>query len=121
LTHNEQHAVVVALERRLLNPRVRSSKTDLDELIADDFIEFGRSGHVWTKNTILDSLSRAPPADIEIDSVQCRQISENAILITYRSRRVGEDQPAETLRSSIWQRRGDGWQIIFHQGTQADP
>ena len=121
MTHNEQHAVVEALERRLLNPRVRSSRTDLDELIADDFIEFGRSGHVWTKNTILESLSKAPLVDIEIDSVQCRQISENAILITYRSRQVGEDQPAETLRSSIWQRQGDGWQVIFHQGTQAEP
>lgn len=119
--HNEQKAVVEALERRLLNPRIRSSEKDLDELIADDFVEFGRSGRVWAKSTIIKSLSQAPSVEIEIDSVQCRHICDRAILITYRSKRVGEDQSADTLRSSIWQRRGDVWQIIFHQGTQAEP
>lgn len=121
MTLDEQHSAVETLERRLLNPRIRSSGTDLDELIADDFVEFGRSGRVWTKSAIIESLSQAPSVEVEIASVQCRHICDSAILITYRSKRVGEDQSADTLRSSIWQRRGDVWQIIFHQGTQANP
>jgi hypothetical protein len=121
LTNHEDNAVVETLERRLLNPRIRSSGTELDELVADDFVEFGRSGRVWTKSTIIESLLQAPSVEIEIDSVQCRHICDSVVLLTYRSRRVGEDHSADTLRSSIWQRRDDVWQIIFHQGTQAEP
>jgi len=112
-------AEVEALERRLLDPRTRSSGKNLDELIADDFFEIGRSGRMWTKGEILKSLPQEQGLKIEMDSVQSRRIGKDIILITYRSRRVGVAQAAAALRSSIWQRRDNKWQVIFHQGTPA--
>ena len=117
MMQDELLARVEALERRLLSPRIRASKTDLDELIADDFVEIGRSGRVWTKSNILESLPQSPGVEIEIDTLHARHVGDNVVLITYRSRRLGERRSADALRSSIWQRRDDIWQIIFHQGT----
>lgn len=118
---DEDLAEVEALERRLLEPRTRSSRQSLDELIDDDFIEIGRSGRVWTKREILASLPQERNLEIEIDHVQSRRIGENVILVTYRSRRVGVAQTADALRSSIWQRQDETWRVVFHQGTPVQP
>jgi hypothetical protein len=44
------------LEQSLLEPSVRQSVTLLNQLIADDFIEFGSSGKIYNKKDIIDSL-----------------------------------------------------------------
>ena len=116
---DKELAEVEALERRLLDPQIRSSRRCLDALITDDFFEIGRSGLVWTKRDILESLPKETGLNIEMESVQIRRIGQDVVLITYRSRRVGDAQTADALRSSIWQRRANKWQIIFHQGTPA--
>jgi len=119
VTNKDDLAVVEALERRLLEPGIRSSRPELELLLADDFVEFGSSGRVWTRKEIITDLLMQPTADIEVDSIESRYIGEGTVLITYRSRRVGEADAMEALRSSIWQRRGGTWKIIFHQGTKA--
>lgn len=119
MAQDEQLSVVESLERRLLTPRTRSSRKDLDLLIANDFLEFGSSGRVWTKAEIINSLLQSPDLDVKIDRVQSRELVENVILVTYRSNRVSQTGNTVTLRSSIWQKRGDEWQLIFHQGTIA--
>jgi hypothetical protein len=30
---------------------------------------------------------------------------------------IGQRAPANSLRSSIWRRQGEQWQMVFHQGT----
>lgn len=120
VTQEDHLATIESLERRLLEPQVRTSRQELDELIAESFVEFGSSGRVWTKSEIIDELVDGPGSTIEIDSVQPRYIGEDTILITYRSRRVGEGSGVEALRSSIWRQLGDRWQLIFHQGTKPD-
>lgn len=111
--------VVEALERRLLEPGIRSSGQELESLLADNFIEFGTSGRVWTRQEIIADLLLQPTTEVEVDSVASRHIGEDTVLITYRSRRVGEADLKEALRSSIWQRQGGNWKIVFHQGTRA--
>ena len=112
-------AVVEALERRLLEPGIRSSRSELESLLADDFVEFGSSGRVWTRREIVAELLEQPASSIEIDSVESRFIGTDVILITYKSRRTAESDAREALRSSIWQRKEGTWKIIFHQGTNA--
>ena len=114
----QQLAAVEALERRLLEPDVRSSRERLEELLAEDFIEFGSSGRVWTREEIVADLLTVASSNIEIDRVESRFISEGVILITYRSRRSGVADNAEALRSSIWRLTGNTWELVFHQGTR---
>jgi hypothetical protein len=42
------------------------------------------------------------------------------VLVTYFSRTTDEAGSRAALRSSIWKRDGDRWQMLFHQGTPTD-
>ena len=121
LNNNHQLAEVEALERRLLEPAVRSSRKALNELLADEFVEFGSSGRVWNRSEIIADLLAESKSEIEMDCVQARHIGENVILLTYRSRRVAEPESAAALRSSLWRRQEGSWKLTFHQGTKARP
>jgi len=46
------------LEEKLLLPEVRYSKKQLYKLLADEFLEFGKSGRVYTKSQIIEALSK---------------------------------------------------------------
>ena len=78
-------------------------------LLADDFIEFGRSGRVWTRAATLDLLDSSASALVPIDRFEVARLADDVTLVTYRA--------AGANRSSIWVRRNGRWRIRFHQGT----
>jgi hypothetical protein len=111
---------LLRLEQKLLDPAVRRDRSRVSELLAEDFVEFGSSGRVWTRDRILDLLATeeyVPPA---IKDFECRQISSEAMLATYRAVRVDTltGTRTVTLRSSIWKMESGAWRILFHQGTR---
>jgi hypothetical protein len=116
-------AQLFALEEALLDPAVRRDRARVSELVAHDFIEFGSSGRVWTRDAILDLLETeknfVPPS---VEEMACRCLSEGVMLVTYRTVRFNMDTGARsaTLRSSIWTIESGSWQLRFHQGTRAD-
>jgi glyoxylase I family protein len=81
----------------------------LMSLIADDFVEFGRSGRVWTRDSIREPLEGPPAAPVPIDRFEVAELGDRVALVTYRG--------AMANRSSIWVRRDGRWQMRFHQGT----
>ncbi len=121
MTQDAQLAAVETLERRLLTHATRKSREELNALLAEEFVEFASSGRVCSKDEIVRELLESPIFDIEIDSVRVRHVGDNAVLMTYRSWRVGEEDTATSLRTSIWQQRNNEWRLIFHQGTKAQP
>ena len=111
---------LLSLEKTLLDPAVRRDRSRVSELLAEDFVEFGSSGTVWTRDRILDLLATeeyVPPA---IEAFECRQIGSTTMLATYRSVRVDAltGTRTVTLRSSIWKMENGAWRIQFHQGTR---
>lgn len=109
------------LEQSLLNPAVRRSRIRLRELLADDFMEFGSSGRVWNRTTIIDLLSKevafVPPM---ITEFECAILAPGVALVTYRTLRT-DDKSGErlsSLRSSIWTHASGEWKMRFHQGTR---
>ena len=50
------------LEQSLLRPDVRASATAVDRLLADDFVEFGSSGHAFGKKDVMEALQGEPAA-----------------------------------------------------------
>jgi hypothetical protein len=47
-------------------------------------------------------------------------LAADIILATYRATKTEVDgQQSYSLRSSIWRKNGDKWQMFFHQGTAA--
>ena len=112
------------LEESLLDLAVRRNGDRLREMLADDFLEFGSSGRVWTRKTIIDLLARekgfVPPAIVDLE---CRLLSGEVALVTYRTVRTDAEtgEHLESLRSSLWTRDANGWRMRFHQGTRTNP
>lgn len=50
------------LEESHLRPEVRSSPEALGALLAEDFFEFGSSGQVWDRQTILEDVPSEAPS-----------------------------------------------------------
>ncbi len=53
------------------------------------------------------------PDPILMQDVDVRRISEGAVLVQWVSERAGH----RSLRTSLWRRLPDGWQLAHHQGT----
>ncbi len=105
---------IEALERSLLDSSVRQSTEQLNKLIADDFLEFGSSGKVYNKQDCIkpDETSRK----FVVSDFKIKELSKDVTLATYKTTEDG----IASLRSSIWQRYGDEWKMIFHQGTKCE-
>jgi len=107
------------LETMLLKPEVRSSREELDKLLADDFIEFGSSGSVYRKpNTLANLTTNTDKVVYEVSDFEAKELSENFVLTTFKTKRTINDiDVVVSLRSSIWKKTDENWQIFFHQGT----
>ncbi len=107
---------ILSLELSLLTIEVRESAQRVEELLSEDFTEFTSSGNEYRyhRGDIFNS-----PANGEIKDFSVRPLSDDCVLATYRFVRTDGNA---TLRSSVWQRTGGAWKIIFHQGTpEAQP
>jgi len=109
------------LEEALLNPVVRRDRARVSALLTEDFLEFGSSGRVWTRDRILDLLASAAYQLPSAEDFECRKIAEGVALVTYRSVRADPQtgQRSAALRSSLWVEESGEWRMRFHQGTPA--
>lgn len=111
------------LETSLHRPQTRMSPQQVSDLLADGFVEFGKSGQVYNKQITVDALSNEAFSGTmivpQVADFSVTSLSSDVVLVTYRSVRVVDDSPgiSETLRSSIWKRGGGRWKMVFHQGT----
>lgn len=109
------------LELLLMDPAVRRDRERFGSLLAEDFLEFGSSGRVWTREMTLEQLSTETYSPLAVDSLACRMLGEDVALVTYRAVRSNEAtrERTVTLRSSVWTRMSGDWKMRFHQGTRA--
>ncbi len=99
-------------------PEFGTTRADFERMTASDFWEIGASGRRYDRAYVLDELERrysVPHADRwETTDFECRRLAENIYLLTYI---LVQDGSRRSRRSTIWERVGDGWKIVFHQGT----
>jgi len=110
--------IIYKLETDLINPEVRSSLTRLNELLADDFIEYGSSGLIYSKSIILERLPQETSPIYNIYDFDIISLSENIIQSRFKTDRINLDGTKTTsIRTSLWKNSDNKWQIFFHQGT----
>ena len=109
--------MLLELEQRLAQVGGKLSAEDASLLIAEDFLEFGASGKVWTKDEIIAAISQWEPNVRVIENFTVRELSAAVCLVTYRVVGTNKERLPFSLRSSIWRNNGETWDIIFHQGT----
>ena len=108
------------LELQLMDPGVRRDRERVGRLLAPGFVEFGSSGRVWSREVMLELLATGTFTTSQVEDFAFRLLGQDVVLVTYRT--VCTDAAGgqtATLRSSIWIRGSDRWQVCFHQGTPA--
>lgn len=104
------------LEEHILNLEKKLMTYDyevLNDLLAEDFLEFGSSGKSFDKKTIIDSVSHG--IKFTVTDFKIKQLSSEVVLATYLTSRHNDNKRA--LRSSIWKLIDGKWKMVFHQGT----
>ncbi len=116
---DELSNTIYNLETALLKPEVRNSIEQLDNLLANDFREFGSSGLIYTKEDMLKRLpSNTDKVVFTVSNFQVIPISENVALSTFKTERTTNDiEKISSLRTSLWRNEEGVWKIFFHQGT----
>ena len=114
---------LLELEQSLLDPEVRRSPERMGALLADGFVEFSSSGVAYDKARILEVLQDEALADDPVTRslahFEVVPLGTDGALTRYRllRQRSTQERPSQSLRSSVWHRRGGQWQVVFHQGT----
>jgi len=103
------------LEESLLLPGVRKSQTLVD-LLADEFVEFGSSGHIYDKADLVSTLRAEAPSTQTASGFKLTELSPEVALLTYKIH-LHSEPPVHTLRSSLWKQIGGRWRMVFHQAT----
>jgi hypothetical protein len=93
---------------------------DFERVMAPDYWEVGASGRRYSRDFILRTLKQKPPIDAASAGWQSsdyglRRLGPDTYLFTYtlhQAERV-------TRRATIWLTTGEGWRILYHQGTIA--
>ena len=99
-------------------PELGTTRADFEHMTAEDFWEIGASGRRYSRAYVLDELDKrhaAPYEEVwETSDFGCRRLADDVYLLTYT---LLQDKTRLTRRSTIWQRAGNGWKVVFHQGT----
>ncbi|MSQ32417.1 MAG: DUF4440 domain-containing protein [Dehalococcoidia bacterium] len=104
------------LEQQLLLAVVNKSIDKLNLMLAEDFLEVGRSGRKYNKRQVIESLTRVGGSPVpSITQFKMMELSDGLFLSNYVStNKVGG---LISRRTSIWRRSGAKWHLVFHQGT----
>ncbi len=101
------------LEVRLLDPKARANAEFLEQVLAEDFVEIGKSGRMYDKRTVIAELLEEPgfSGERSVTQFQTKQVVPGVMLATYRIEETGP------VRSSLWRQTQTAWQLVFNQGT----
>lgn len=102
-------------EQALLDPDVRTSRTQLEDLFHADFSETGSSGELYDRETMIEMMVGEASGQVVMRDFNTSYLSVDVALVTYRSVGTGGQ---EARRSSVWVFQDGRWQLRHHQGTR---
>ena len=105
------------LEEGLWRVETRFDSRWMDEVLAPNFFEFGRSGRVYGRQDTLDTEAQPIDARLPLTDFRARLLASDLAQVTYVSAVTYGGVEELANRSSIWSRTQHGWQLRFHQGT----
>ncbi len=118
-TQNSIKEQLLKLEELLLQPKIRKSPEELSNILSEDFIEFGSSGIIYSREQIIDALQQESTIQMTIKNFQIKKLANDIVLATYQiiSHNELKRQATYSMRSSIWKYLDERWRMLFHQGT----
>lgn len=108
--------LILEYENDFFNKEFCDDIQNLNNRIHDEFIEFGKSGRVFDKNSIIKYLNNLDSdRDIEIKNFVIKYLRDDLVIANYIS--SNKETDIKALRASIWVREYKDWKLYFHQGT----
>ena len=104
---------ILNLEQTLMYYR----KNDFEDLLAEDFCEFGSSGRIFDKEIELISVTEHGCDEIQFNIVDFEVIELTDCLVQARDTAEHKQTGKKSLRSSLWRLENNQWRLFFHQGT----
>ncbi|WP_379968885.1 DUF4440 domain-containing protein [Ectobacillus sp. sgz5001026] len=117
MNYDELKQIIYHLECSHLKPNVRVSAEKLSTILADDYFEFGTSGHIWRRSDYAGDHPLSPDRFV-ISNFDIHLLAPDCVLTTYHI--LNETKAVSTLRSSIWRNSNGTWKLFFHQGTKTN-
>ncbi|MDR3248381.1 MAG: DUF4440 domain-containing protein [Treponema sp.] len=116
----DDDTLIKTLEEKLLAPKIRVSREELEKIISPEFIEYGSSGKIYNySGTIAHLVSHADDKfNHTFLNFKTRRLSDDTILALYIVETEKHHRIAITNRCSLWRWEEGSWRIIFHQGTR---
>jgi aminoglycoside 3-N-acetyltransferase len=106
----------VGCELELLDPVCRADPGRVAALLADDFVEIGKSGRVWSRDDVVAALAAQPGIDdVAVGPMGGQRIAAGLVVVRYTTHHHGG--PATVHRTGWWRQTPNGWQCWFHQAT----
>lgn len=115
--NSDDRETLKSLEEELWREETRFDTQRINEIIAPDFLEFGRSGRVYQRQDTLAVVRQTINAVLPLPEFHVRLLDENIAQVTYNSAVTYDGVVENARRSSIWSRTTSGWVLRFHQGT----
>lgn len=114
---DEDRIKLQKLEEDLWLEQTRFNRSYMEDVMASDFFEFGRSGRIHSRESCLSSARVPINATIPLKELNIRLLTSDVAQVTYTSEVTYDGVMEKGRRSSIWSRSGEGWKLRFHQGT----
>lgn len=110
-----------SLEESLWRAETRFDDAHMEAVFAPDFLEFGRSGRIYTRDEVMAVQNGLTEINVTLplQEFRARYLAKDVVQVTYVSETGQGDQKELANRSSIWSRDTGGWKLRFHQGTPA--
>lgn len=117
----EDQAALIELEESMWREASRFDLTFQEQRFASDFVEFGRSGRIYTRGQAICTDASPIQATLPLPNLKLRVLDLNTVQITYDSQVTYGGVVEYAHRSSIWSRAEGRWVMRFHQGTPFQP
>ena len=105
------------LEEELWLSETRYDRAYMENIMATEFFEFGRSGQIHSREKCLSVTSGTIDAVLPLKNLKIRLLTIDVAHVTYDSEVTYDSAVERARRSSIWSRIDESWQLRFHQGT----
>ena len=105
------------LEVSLWRENTRFDRVYMDSILAPNFVEFGRSGKRYNRNTAINVEYEPINAVLPLENFTVTFIRPEVALITYISQTNETEGPRRSNRMSLWDYTKGSWRLVFHQGT----
>lgn len=117
----QEKELIKSLEIELLTFECRHNPQRINELLADDFFECGKTGMMFGKKECLEWLPLEKEKKLVARDVRASLLASDIVKVNYFCDIWGDGEDITTsFRTSLWRKTESWWQMFFHQWTLID-